>query len=217
MTSVVVTVKVRTGESRDLELPADIPLGVLAQATAQAIGNTDPPSGTEVVKYVLKFLESDRALPLDATLESAGVVHGDILLLLKKVLPASVASSENGLRFGGPGFIATTGRAFPLGSAKCLVGRADRASGLDQRVIGVNLTPLDVGDSPSVSRRHAQVLFRKGDYLLQDLKSTNGTMVNGRPLGPGERLRLRHGDEVQFGDVGLVFIWDSQEDSVVSD
>lgn len=217
MTSVVVTVKVRTGESRDLELPADVPLGVLAQATAQAIGHAESPSGDDVVKYVLKFPDSDRALPLDATLESAGVVHGDILLLLKKVLPASVASSESGLRFGGPGFIAATGRAFPLGSATSLVGRADRASGLDQRVVAVDLGALDSNGSPSVSRRHAQILFRRGDYLVQDLRSTNGTAVNGRPLEPGERVRLNHGDEVRFGEIPLVFVWDSQEDSGLSD
>jgi hypothetical protein len=217
MSSVVVTVKVSSGESRDLELPADVPLDVLAQMIAQAIGYTAAPSDSEVVKYVLKFPDSRRALPPDATLESAGVVHGDILLLLKKALPATVATSESGLRFGGPGFIAATGMVFPLGSATCLVGRADRATGLDQRVIGVNLADLESDDSPSVSRRHAQVLFRKGDYLLQDLKSTNGTVVNGHTLGPGERVRLSHGDEVQFGDISLVFVWDSQEDSVVSD
>ncbi|HLC02755.1 MAG TPA: FHA domain-containing protein [Anaerolineales bacterium] len=215
MTSVVVTLKVSTGESRDLELPADVPLGLLAQATAMAIGHAENPSDTQVVKYVLKYPESDRALPLDATLESAGVVHGDILLLLKKVLPASVATSESGLRFGGPGFIATTGRPFPLVSATSLVGRADRASGLDPRVMGVDLAPLDADGPPSVSRRHAQILFRKGDYLLQDLKSRNGTVVNGRALRPGDRVRLMHGDEVRFGDVALIFVWDSQEDAEV--
>jgi hypothetical protein len=217
MSSVVVTIKVSTGESRDLELPADVALDVLAQATAQAIGHSAAPSDSQLVKYVIKFPDSDRALPPDATLESAGVVHGDTLLLLKKALPASVATSESGARFGGPGFITTSGRAFPLGSANCLVGRADRATGIDQRVLGVDLAPLEMDDSPSVSRRHAQVLYRKGDYLLQDLKSTNGTMVNGSALQPGERIRLKHGDEVRFGDVSLVFIWDSQEDSVLSD
>jgi len=48
---------------------------------------------------------------------------------------------------------------------------------------------------PTVSRRHARLLFRDGSWIVQDLESTNGTAVNGRPVGrcqlwPGDRLRL---------------------------
>ena len=47
----------------------------------------------------------------------------------------------------------------------------------------------------SVSRRHAKLIFRGGEWIIQDLESTNGTIVNGVPVGrcqlmPGDRLRL---------------------------
>jgi len=87
----------------------------------------------------------------------------------------------------------------------------DRASRVAESVLGVDLTSLDTADSPSVSRRHAQLLLRKGSYLVHDLKSTNGTRVNGKELGPDSRVELHHGDTVQFGDVKLIFIWDGQE------
>jgi pSer/pThr/pTyr-binding forkhead associated (FHA) protein len=83
-------------------------------------------------------------------------------------------------------------------------------------MLSVDVTDLDDQISPSVSRRHAKILFRQSRYLVQDLKSTNGTLVNGHLLRHGERVALQYGDEVQFGDVLLIFIWDSQETSGVS-
>jgi pSer/pThr/pTyr-binding forkhead associated (FHA) protein len=57
-------------------------------------------------------------------------------------------------------------------------------------------------DNPAVSGHHARV-FREGDrVILEDLKSTNGTFVNGRPV---TRHVLQHGDEVLVGKHQLVF------------
>lgn len=53
---------------------------------------------------------------------------------------------------------------------------------------------------PSVSRRHARLLFRDGKWVLQDLASTNGTLVNDRRVG---RCELRPGDLVLVGDARL--------------
>jgi hypothetical protein len=56
---------------------------------------------------------------------------------------------------------------------------------------------------PGVSRRHARVLAHNGDVTVEDLRSSNGTYVNGHRIsGPVE---LGTGDEVQIGDtiVGL--------------
>jgi len=57
-------------------------------------------------------------------------------------------------------------------------------------------------DNPAVSGHHARV-FREGDrVILEDLKSTNGTFVNGRPVA---RQVLYHGDEVLVGKHHLVY------------
>ncbi|MCB0077334.1 MAG: FHA domain-containing protein [Anaerolineales bacterium] len=47
-----------------------------------------------------------------------------------------------------------------------------------------------------VSRRHARIERRNGDYLVSDLGSTNGSFVNGQML-TGE-LRLQNGDVLQI-------------------
>ncbi len=52
----------------------------------------------------------------------------------------------------------------------------------------------------AVSRRHAQLRFRDGKWILQDLDSTNGTVVNGVAVG---RCELRPGDCVVIGDQRL--------------
>jgi pSer/pThr/pTyr-binding forkhead associated (FHA) protein len=49
----------------------------------------------------------------------------------------------------------------------------------------------------TVSRRHARLIFRDGRWILQDLESTNGTIVNGCRVG---RSELRPGDHLALGE-----------------
>ncbi len=52
-------------------------------------------------------------------------------------------------------------------------------------------------DEPSVSREHARITVEgEGEYFIEDLGSTNGTFVGGRPI---RRARLKDGDRVQVG------------------
>jgi hypothetical protein len=53
----------------------------------------------------------------------------------------------------------------------------------------------------SVSRQHAKLTFRDGTWIIQDLASTNGTIVNGKDIG---RSQLHPGDSVRLGDQLLV-------------
>lgn len=56
-------------------------------------------------------------------------------------------------------------------------------------------------DYTEISRLHAQCTSDHLNIYLEDMRSTNGTFVNGRRLEPGEQYRLRAGDEVNFGQV----------------
>ena len=53
----------------------------------------------------------------------------------------------------------------------------------------------------SISRRHAEISYAHGQYLLRDLKSTNGTFVNDQRLDPEGICQLKQGDSVRFGKV----------------
>lgn len=73
-------------------------------------------------------------------------------------------------------------RLVPVG-ADMLVGRAGHAG-------------LEIADE-SVSRRHARIYRTpNGEFILEDLGSTNGTLVNG--IARKEHL-LQAGDRIQFG------------------
>jgi sigma-B regulation protein RsbU (phosphoserine phosphatase) len=88
-----------------------------------------------------------------------------------------------------------------------------RRSGQDgERIALDSSTPCSLGRSrectvvlsdASVSRRHAQVSWRDGDWWAEDLGSKNGTKVNARRIeGP---TRLSPGDVLQIGNFQVVF------------
>ena len=64
---------------------------------------------------------------------------------------------------------------------------------------GVNAVVLD---SPFVSKAHAVIRYSGGDYTVEDLKSANGTRVNGAPVLVSV---LVPGDIVEVGDQRLIF------------
>ncbi|MGH7201706.1 MAG: ATP-binding protein [Planctomycetaceae bacterium] len=61
-----------------------------------------------------------------------------------------------------------------------------------------------------VSRQHAVLHAESGRYVLTDRRSSNGTFVNGEPVG---RQELRDGDQIQLGRTVLVFHAASGDDS----
>jgi pSer/pThr/pTyr-binding forkhead associated (FHA) protein len=52
----------------------------------------------------------------------------------------------------------------------------------------------------TVSRRHAELRFTEGRWMLRDLGSANGTWVNGRRVMEAE---VAPGDEVQLGGLAI--------------
>jgi len=69
-------------------------------------------------------------------------------------------------------------------------------AGSERLLVGRHPTCDVVLSDPSVSRRHAQLTFRDGVWVLQDLASTNGTRVNGERVG---RTTLHPGDLISLG------------------
>ena len=58
---------------------------------------------------------------------------------------------------------------------------------------------------PTISRVHAKVRKRNGEYYLTDLNSRNGTSVNGVLLNGEEEYLLKHQDQVSFADADYIF------------
>jgi pSer/pThr/pTyr-binding forkhead associated (FHA) protein len=104
--------------------------------------------------------------------------------LARRARPAGSASGPQlrGLTGG------VTGKTFPLSGTK-VVGRVGAVDILI--------------DDDSVSRKHAELEVRGREVILRDLKSANGTTVNGAPIS--EDTPLSQGDIVQFGVVEVQF------------
>ncbi|MDJ0521211.1 MAG: FHA domain-containing protein [Planctomycetota bacterium] len=85
----------------------------------------------------------------------------------------------------GPG----VGRDHALGAGECVVGRD----------AGATFTLED----NLASRRHFKVVAEAGAWYVEDLGSTNGTLVNGQRA---QRQRLGDGDVIQAGNTRLTFV-----------
>jgi pSer/pThr/pTyr-binding forkhead associated (FHA) protein len=57
--------------------------------------------------------------------------------------------------------------------------------------------------SQSVSRRHAQLRLQDGQWSIEDLRTRNGTWVNGQRIR--SRTPLSHNDEIRVPDFMAVF------------
>ncbi len=61
---------------------------------------------------------------------------------------------------------------------------------------------------PSISRKHCLVSCQNGRYLVRDLDSRNGTLVNGTAV---EEQWLQHGDQIDVGDSSFLFLTEEDE------
>ncbi len=98
--------------------------------------------------------------------------------------------------------VADSGVELPIKvGQETLVGREDPTSGIFP---DVDLAPHG-GMEGGVSRRHFKITFAGGQYMIEDLNSTNYTIVNRQRVQPGQPMPLADGDQVRAGRVSLVF------------
>lgn len=122
-------------------------------------------------------------------------IASDPPLVVREVAPAqstSLLGQTPAAQFGGGGarpapvaslvLLSPDGpQVFKLHASSALLGRGEDAD-----------VPLA---DPAVSRAHARLLREDDDWVIEDLDSTNGTEVNGKPISrrrlvPGDRIRL---------------------------
>jgi hypothetical protein len=84
------------------------------------------------------------------------------------------------------------GRQYPLEQADTSIGR-----GLENDVVLADI---------SVSRKHTLVCFEAGRFVVRDLGSGNGTLVNGQRV---HTHLLRDGDQIELGNTLIRFVFPS--------
>ena len=100
---------------------------------------------------------------------------------------ATLRQSAGGV--GAGSLVLPSGQRISLGDRPVTIGRQ-----------GDCTIPLN---DQNVSRRHAQIVPGRGAYLVADLGSTNGTMVNGTRINAD--TRLNDGDILSFGSTYVRF------------
>jgi hypothetical protein len=57
----------------------------------------------------------------------------------------------------------------------------------------------------SVSHRHARISYIKNDLYIEDLNSLNGLWINNQALKPFEKLEVKSGETLVFGEIPMSF------------
>jgi pSer/pThr/pTyr-binding forkhead associated (FHA) protein len=131
--------------------------------------------------------------------------------ILPKVVPAGETIMDfDAAAFGGP--LAPAG-ALPqalLVDVNNITGR--KTLKLAERINRIGRgAPSDlVIAQKSVSGVHATIEFKDGRFYLEDLRSKNGTRLNGKALAPNGPRLLKSGDEITFDIYPFIFMLEKQ-------
>jgi pSer/pThr/pTyr-binding forkhead associated (FHA) protein len=126
----------------------------------------------------LTFYESGKAAP---DLEAEPDVRKTLVVPPDAARPRLIISA-------GP----QEGREFPIRAGKMVIGRATAKATCDIAL-----------QDRSISRPHAQVERQDDCFMLTDLDSANGTLVNGKRVA--EPTALQDGDVIVLGETTLLF------------
>jgi hypothetical protein len=160
-----------SGLDRGLPIRAVQERPSLERHSAPALVAEEPPARAERPRAA-SAKPARRAVTPSTAWESNGATQ---------VIPA-VEASENELAW--QTIVLKAGnRELEFTQGRVIVGRA---RDVDFRV-----------EDSNVSRRHAAIFWSEGSVVIEDLGSTNGTMVNGYPIS---KTVIRSGDVIAIGD-----------------
>jgi FHA domain/Double zinc ribbon len=98
--------------------------------------------------------------------------------------------------------VAASGVALPLpNAAQAIIGRGDPVSNFFPEI---DLNPYGAIDN-GVGRRHIRLFVQGGQVLIEDMDSTNGTLLNSQKLTARQPQPLRDGDQISVGKLLLRF------------
>ena len=62
-----------------------------------------------------------------------------------------------------------------------------------------------IGDNTAISRSHANIVSRDGEYFVVDTNSTNHTYVNGGMIQSNVETKLSHGSKIRLANEDFEF------------
>ncbi|MDI6715323.1 MAG: FHA domain-containing protein [Actinomycetota bacterium] len=125
------------------------------------------------------------------------LIYFFLLVTIRVISKDLTLAKETGVAGGTPRIVLLT----PEGSVSAVEYPIER-----QLLIGRSSDCDIVLDDTFASAHHARVYLADSGYWLEDLKSTNGTTVNGKPIK--KPVRLTKGTEFKIGQSIFQFVVD---------
>ena len=222
-------ITLRTPESNeeiDIELPGD---KAIIELLPNILKILDWPASSRNIPlaYSLQTESGSRISP-SQSLEQAGIENFDVLWIKLDESEKVHAGREENPHFRGlgspenqngedsesplpppiwadlpvqqPCLVSDSGLIFILNESAAVIGRRSK-EGAPQ----IDLSELD--KNLICSRRHAEIVFTNGVYVLRGFNTRNGTLLNGTRLTPGEPRLLKDRDVLQFGFRGVELVF----------
>lgn len=175
------TIHVRSELMNDLlrqpNLMAEIALGIQQAAREEGLSMANPPR----IELIEDDLLAEDAFQVRAEAAITETGHTAVLHTPAEMLHQQAAAKK-------AYFIINGKEMFYLTQAVVNIGRRS-----DNHL---------VIQDPRVSREHAQIRFSRGQFVLFDLNSTGGTMVNGQRI---RQWTLKPGDVVSLAGLPLIY------------
>jgi len=160
--------------------------------------------------YALRLRGKSTVLDVDKTIEQLGIQTGAELIFSRERRSASRASAGSGSSSRSLSGVRgayikeeTTGKIWEIEWQPAIIGRPDAGNTNSGTTLAVDLGGFE--EARSVSRQHASITERSGNYFVESLSDRNPAYLNGESIFVGERARLRDGDEILIGKIALTF------------
>lgn len=198
MLRVIVHVKhQRSKDGIDVEVPAEIPVGRLAELLSRAL-NWNDCGQNERVTYKVRETAGGAPLAPESSLADLKLWDGTHLFFE----PVVHRDPAGRVQVQPATLISDSGRRYPLVNPLHRLGRSSFSGGAEANLVDLKSEPL----SRTVSREHAQLRFEQTGWVLHALPDVqNQTLHNEKALEPSQSCQLEDGDLVQLGGVRLRF------------
>lgn len=154
---------------------------------------------------------ASQPLALEATLDQAGVEDEGTLVCVRVT---EATGTLDAIRLGDRhGFSKDYKRVWLVESSTLIeydlawqpavIGRKDHRNPMNNRLLAVDLEPAE--ELPTVSRHHACITEKRGQFLLEDIQGRNPVYLDGTRIRQGTLHPLTAGQTIQVGRVRLTF------------
>lgn len=169
------------------------------------------PKAFALLEYLVA--QRPRAVPrqelFDHVWPDTFVVEANLPILIREIRAALGDEGKDAIRtVHGHGYACAPERGStppPVTTHALMHGEHEYLLQPGENIVGRDPAAVVRISSTSVSRRHAAIIVDGGSATLVDLKSKNGTRINGEPVS-APRI-LQDGGVIEFGKVEMIYRW----------